>query len=709
MKQRLAVLMALLILATSIGYTNILNSEARKWYEAGKELFNDKKYIEAIKEFQKVINRYSKSEWADDALFMIGKSNEEIGAYCVSEYQFRKYPKGFTKRYDVLKYKRYIEYIKEHHVDYRYFSPGATYKYLGSAYKKLEQEYPESALADDAHYQIIRMKMVGDWEGGPEELAQALELYGTFFKKYPKSEYIKETILRINHSFPGAYFYFGKGKYDKEPLKMGQEMLSKYREILRYVEKDNDISEALLAIGKEYYEMKDYESAKATLLELKKMYPKDKRAEPVLEKIEGEIQRETLLMGKNRKEQTAILKNFLADPDPQIQKYAIEKIGKMKESSFIPTLLKMYMDADKDENWELRNKIGRSLKEIGIEGEEQFAKSIKKAKDKTTKIRLAWICKNIKSEKINQASIELLREEKEPEVKMAFLSLLVYTRDPQALPIYLKFIDDDFQYPDSKIYPIRNYAFEGILYLDKSIAIPELEKILRETEDSSNRKQAIDMLSRAGARNSIELIMGFRDDENLQVRRSVLLACECLKWRSKNERMRIMEMVLPFLDEEDMELRLWAIRILQSIKSEKAIPYLVKMLDDREVSVRTSTAIVLYGFGYSKGIITPLIEGLKSEPYHMRFFGGVNQIAPILGKLKAKEAVPVLIDKMWRGYTYSLRALRALGEIGDSRALPELKKIAVSNNIRQSIRDEAKKAIQMIQEAEDKDKIIRTD
>lgn len=702
MKQRLAVLIALLVLVTSIGYTNNLDSDARKMFEAGKELFNNKEYIEAIEEFQKVTNQYPKSEWADDALFMIGKSSEEIGAYCVSEYQFRRYPEEYTKRYDMPKYKKYMKYIKEHHIDYRYFEPGGEYEYLGSAYKKLEQEYPESELADDAHYQIIGMKMVGDWEGGPEELALALELYEPFFKKYPESEYIKEAILRINHSFPGPYFYFEKGEYYKEPLKMGKEMLSKYREILRYVEKDNDISEALLAIGKEYYEMKDYENAKATLLELKKMYPKDKRVEPVLEMIDKEIQRETLLVGKNRKEQTAILKKFLADPDPQIQKYAIEKIGKMKESPFIPTLLEMYMGADKDENWELRDKIRRSLGEIGVEGEEQFARSIKKAKDKTTKIRLAWICKDIKSEKISQASIQLLRKEKDPEVKMAFLSLLVYTNDPKALPIYLELVNDDFQYPDSKetYYPIREHAFEGILYLDKTIAIPELEKILRETEDPYNRKQAIDMLSRADARGSIELIMGFRNDENLEIRRSVLLACERLQWQSKNE--RIMRMVLPFLAEEDMELRLLAVRTLQCINNEKAIPYLVKMLNDREVIVRTSAAIVLYGFGYSKGIIAPLIEGLKSGAHHIRIFWGVDEIAPILGKLKAKEAVPVLIDKMWREYTYSLSAIRALGEIGDSRALPELKKIAINDNIRQSIRDEAKKAIQMIQEAENK-------
>lgn len=707
MKRSLTVLMALLILATSTGYTNILNSEARKWYETGKELFNDKKYIEAIGEFQKVINKHPKSEWADDALFMIGKSNEEIGAYCVSEYQFRRYPKRYTKRYDMPKYKRYMRYIKEHRVDYRYFEPAGEYEYLGSVYKKLEQEYSESELADDAHYQIIRMKMVGDWEGGPGKLALALKLYEPFFKKYPKSKYIKEAIHRINHSFPRRHFYFEKDGYYKEPLKMGKEMLSKYREILRYVEKDNDISEALLAIGKEYYEMKDYQSAKAALSELKKMYPKDKRVDPVLEMIEGEIQRETLLRGKNRKEQIAILKELLADPDPQIQKYAIEKIGKMKESAFIPTLLEMYIDANKDKNWKLSQTIRRSLREIGVEGEEQFARLIKKAKDKTTKIGLARVCKNIKSEKINQASIELLRKEKEPEVKMAFLELLVYTirgpNDPKALPIYLKFIDDNFQYPDSKetYYPIRNYAFEGILRLDKSIAIPELEKILRETEDSYNRKQAIDMLSRADAGDSIELIMGFRNDENLEIRRSVLLACERLQWQSKNE--KIMRMVLPFLAEEDMELRLLAVRTLQCINNEKAIPYLVKMLNDREVIVRTSAAIVLYGLGYSKGIIAPLIEGLESgvHPY-MLIFWGVNQIAPILGKLKAKEAVPVLIDKMWRDYTYSLPAIRALGEIGDSRALPELKKIAINDNIRQSIRDEAKKAIQMIQEAENK-------
>jgi len=132
----------------------------------------------------------------------------------------------------------------------------------------------------------------------------------------------------------------------------------------------------------------------------------------------------------------------------------------------------------------------------------------------------------------------------------------------------------------------------------------------------------------------------------------------------------------------------------QSINNKEAIPYLVSMLNDKEVIVRTSAAIALYRFGYSKGIAPPLIAGLKSKTCD------VDQIALILGELKAKEAVPVLIDTMWKEYTYSIPAIKALGEIGDARALPELNKIISSDNIRQSIKDEAEKAIKLIQEAE---------
>lgn len=127
---------------------------------------------------------------------------------------------------------------------------------------------------------------------------------------------------------------------------------------------------------------------------------------------------------------------------------------------------------------------------------------------------------------------------------------------------------------------------------------------------------------------------------------------------------------------------------LVSSGEKKIIPKMEKHLAETDRRRRCNAGLVLAGLGDKRGlaIIIRELEDKQPRPTDMIRSNGKpypeGQIrtdrcyaAHVLGRLRDKEAVPVLIDAT-TDKTINLQAAISLGEIGDQRAIPALRKMA---------------------------------
>jgi HEAT repeat protein len=106
---------------------------------------------------------------------------------------------------------------------------------------------------------------------------------------------------------------------------------------------------------------------------------------------------------------------------------------------------------------------------------------------------------------------------------------------------------------------------------------------------------------------------------------------------------------------------------LGRMNDQRGIPYLVKGMSDSHFSVRMSSANSLVAIGQpAVASLLPLLDN-AGEPT-------MNLAIESLGRLKTKEALPLLVNKLGAD-SWSTRAfaVEALGEIGDQRGLRAVK------------------------------------
>lgn len=128
------------------------------------------------------------------------------------------------------------------------------------------------------------------------------------------------------------------------------------------------------------------------------------------------------------------------------------------------------------------------------------------------------------------------------------------------------------------------------------------------------------------------------------------------------------ELITIFQDKnENIYIRVFAIKNLSRLHAKEAIPALIKALDDEINHIRYSSAITL-GFIEAKESIPKLIKMLKDETdIEVR-----NGVAYALGSLKAEEAIPELIFALRHDEDLRCNAAWALGAIKAKEAINDL-------------------------------------
>jgi HEAT repeat protein len=104
------------------------------------------------------------------------------------------------------------------------------------------------------------------------------------------------------------------------------------------------------------------------------------------------------------------------------------------------------------------------------------------------------------------------------------------------------------------------------------------------------------------------------------------------------------------------------------MKCRKAVPLLVDRVKERKADWHTLHALGAIGDVRAVPVLT---EGVKLGYFDEQLY---EQAVYALGRLKARDAVPVLLEDIeYRG------VIDALGEIGDPRALPAMREIVAAN------------------------------
>jgi HEAT repeat protein len=147
--------------------------------------------------------------------------------------------------------------------------------------------------------------------------------------------------------------------------------------------------------------------------------------------------------------------------------------------------------------------------------------------------------------------------------------------------------------------------------------------------------------------------------------------------------------LIKLLEDKDSSVRDSAASALGKIKSEQAIPGLIKLLEDKDYFVRDSAASAL-GEIKSEQAIPGLIKWLEDEDYFVR-----DSAVSALGKIKSEQAIPGLI-KLLEHQNSNVRrsAASALGEIKSEQAIPGLIKLLEDKD--SYVRDSAASALGQI-------------
>ncbi len=167
-----------------------LDRKALKVFNEGQVLFNQGKYWSARRRYNKVISKFKRSRYADNASFMIGEISAAKDRYEEAVDEYHK----VTQNYPASELLPLIA-EKEYKIAVYYWDKGKK-ELAADIFAKVVDAYPFGSLAPKAQYRVADF-----YFSEKKDYAEAIIHYERLIENYPDLPTLKESILRLGLSY----------------------------------------------------------------------------------------------------------------------------------------------------------------------------------------------------------------------------------------------------------------------------------------------------------------------------------------------------------------------------------------------------------------------------------------------------------------------------------------------------------------------------
>ena len=259
-------------------------------------------------------------------------------------------------------------------------------------------------------------------------------------------------------------------------------------------------------------------------------------------------------------------------------------------------------------------------------------------------------------------------------VRMSAIRLLAqHAQDPVVSQITERLADENRT--------VRLEAVNALTKLGAKAAVPPMAACLRDA-DYMVQSAAVDFLIANAGASAVPLLLEVLTDESEYVRRA---AIEVLNQVATTD--AIQDLVRALRD-EDWWVRVRAADALGTLGGDKVVDSVVGLLADPDESIRRHAVEILNAVSDERAV-EPLIDALEDADWWVR-----ERAIDALGKTKDERAVEPLLALLASDENAVSLCVRALGAIGDARAVPGLCRLVESE--REDVRRDAAEALKSL-------------
>jgi len=155
-------------------------------FDKAMSYYNDQDYVNAIIEFEKVLNDFPNSIYADDAQYYLALSYKHLHYYNSAILEFENFLSVYT-------YSAFAD-DAQFNIGDCYYAIG-NYDQAQTEYQKVIDDYPNSNLADEAQYSISHIYFVS------ELYSAAISSFQEVITNYPASEFADDAQFYIGYCY----------------------------------------------------------------------------------------------------------------------------------------------------------------------------------------------------------------------------------------------------------------------------------------------------------------------------------------------------------------------------------------------------------------------------------------------------------------------------------------------------------------------------
>ncbi|MBN9391224.1 MAG: HEAT repeat domain-containing protein [Chloroflexi bacterium] len=366
----------------------------------------------------------------------------------------------------------------------------------------------------------------------------------------------------------------------------------------------------------------------------------------------------------------------LADPEENISAWAASCLGSFGDPAFLKLLAILHEEEDTSKRTQAVSALasfeGRAFEPL-------LAILSDETEDPNVKLVIMGFLEVLRDSRAIEPLALLLFEDPSSDIRetaglvlgnLACLYAIEKTRITQLL---IKALAD----------PAREVRIVAIDYLGNLEAQEGFEPLLKLLADPDDkiRESAIDALRKIGNREAIEFILGYLNDKSSDVRAISVWALGEL------EAHQAVEKISGLLTDSDERVRFWAAWSLAMLGDERGFAPMLAGLSSPENWHRYRTAEALGKLG-NRAALSALMQVELNRPNIAREV--IGAVVKIGTKEEAGNYLLGLLGHEISYFTIKAKVIKALGEIGFTRALPELKNLVeeedpIGQNAREAI------------------------